>query len=116
MSTSSTNNESETFAEGARRLCADGTCIGLLDDGNRCKVCGLLDASAGDHNDNGDRGEDDAGRKSARMTAQLPTAEGLESVDGDAFDPARALCPDGACVGVIGAGGRCKVCGRNKEA
>ncbi len=24
----------------------------------------------------------------------------------------RQLCPDGACIGVIGANGRCKVCGR----
>lgn len=29
------------------------------------------------------------------------------------FDPAaRALCPDGACVGLIGADGRCGECGR----
>jgi hypothetical protein len=33
---------------------------------------------------------------------------------GDApFDPTRRkLCPDGACVGVIGEDGRCRVCGR----
>ncbi len=31
------------------------------------------------------------------------------------FDPARRkLCPDGACVGVIGADGRCGVCGRTE--
>jgi hypothetical protein len=29
------------------------------------------------------------------------------------FDPKRRrLCPDGACIGLIGADGRCKVCGR----
>jgi hypothetical protein len=28
------------------------------------------------------------------------------------FDPHRRLCPDGACIGVIGADGRCQVCGR----
>lgn len=28
------------------------------------------------------------------------------------FDPRRRLCPDGACVGVIGADGRCSVCRR----
>src|SRR5262245_3787888 len=27
----------------------------------------------------------------------------------------RRLCPDGACVGVIGADGRCKVCGRTDD-
>jgi hypothetical protein len=30
----------------------------------------------------------------------------------DAFNPAeRELCPDGACIGVIGPDGRCKECG-----
>jgi hypothetical protein len=28
------------------------------------------------------------------------------------FDPKRRLCPDGACVGVLGADGRCSVCQR----
>jgi hypothetical protein len=28
------------------------------------------------------------------------------------FDPHRGLCPDGACIGVIGSDGRCRVCGR----
>jgi hypothetical protein len=27
------------------------------------------------------------------------------------FDPKRRLCADDACIGVIGADGRCKVCG-----
>lgn len=27
------------------------------------------------------------------------------------FDPKRRLCPDGACVGIIGDDGRCTVCG-----
>lgn len=30
------------------------------------------------------------------------------------FDPAkRHLCPDGACTGLVGADGRCAVCGRD---
>ena len=29
------------------------------------------------------------------------------------FDPSkRRLCPDGACIGVVGDDGRCRVCGR----
>jgi hypothetical protein len=28
------------------------------------------------------------------------------------FDEDRHLCPDGSCIGVLGADGRCKVCGR----
>jgi hypothetical protein len=30
------------------------------------------------------------------------------------FNPARRLCPDGACVGVLGPDGRCSVCGRTE--
>jgi hypothetical protein len=29
------------------------------------------------------------------------------------FDPHRRLCPDGACIGVMGDDGRCRVCGRS---
>jgi hypothetical protein len=32
------------------------------------------------------------------------------------FDPNRRLCPDGACVGVIGPDGRCTVCARAENA
>jgi hypothetical protein len=33
----------------------------------------------------------------------------------DTFDPARRkLCPDGACVGVLGDDGVCRVCGRTE--
>jgi len=38
----------------------------------------------------------------------LPDSDG----DGGSFDPGRRLCPDGSCVGVIGADGHCGVCGR----
>jgi hypothetical protein len=31
----------------------------------------------------------------------------------ESFDPKRRLCPDGACIGVIGPDGRCGVCGRS---
>jgi hypothetical protein len=32
------------------------------------------------------------------------------------FDPNRQLCPDGACVGVLGPDGRCTVCVRTEAA
>jgi hypothetical protein len=28
------------------------------------------------------------------------------------FNPKRRLCPDGACIGIIGSDGRCGTCGR----
>jgi hypothetical protein len=30
-------------------------------------------------------------------------------------DEDRRLCPDGACIGLIGYDGRCKVCGRSAD-
>lgn len=32
------------------------------------------------------------------------------------FDPTRRLCPDGACVGVLGPDGLCSVCRRTESA
>jgi hypothetical protein len=32
------------------------------------------------------------------------------------FNPNRQLCPDGSCVGVLGADGLCNVCQRSKAA
>ncbi|HEY4058585.1 MAG TPA: hypothetical protein VGM39_18355 [Kofleriaceae bacterium] len=47
----------------------------------------------------------------ARSNASLDApADALEA------PPERELCPDGACVGVIGADGTCKVCGKAKDA
>lgn len=43
------------------------------------------------------------------MDASSPTP------NDDDFDPSRRrLCPDGACIGVIGEDGRCSVCGRTE--
>jgi hypothetical protein len=108
MSTSSTENK--TFDPSRRRLCPDGSCIGLLDEAGRCKECGQVAGAA--------RGPvpppipvDDPDDALEEMAAE-------ESSSGDeapAFDPNRRLCPDGSCVGVLDAGGRCGVCGRTAE-
>jgi hypothetical protein len=41
-----------------------------------------------------------------------------ERVEGEdePFDDDRDLCPDGACVGLLGPDGRCKVCGKEAPA
>jgi hypothetical protein len=108
----STSSESESFDPSRRRLCPDGACIGLLDDSGRCRECGLQAGQAG--------------------PADAPTAppdlesdgqpdldeqdDELEAADepGGGFDAKRRLCPDGDCLGVIGADGRCSVCGRTE--
>jgi hypothetical protein len=104
MSTSS--SKEEPFDASRRRLCPDGSCIGVLDQTGRCKVCGMTADG------------------SAPAAAAAPPSEPQEEVenepvraeaDGEGFDPRRRLCPDGSCVGVIGPDGRCKVCGRAGE-
>lgn len=99
----------ETFDPARRRLCPDGACIGLLDDGGRCKVCGReggpaspVEAGAPGPTEPRQEDEDDA-----RMSSD-------DTGDGEAFDSTRKLCPDGACIGVI-SDGRCSVCGRAEE-
>jgi hypothetical protein len=110
---SSTSKEDAFDAR--RRLCPDGACIGVLDQSGRCKVCGLNTGATG------------AASAVSPATAPEPIddpedathEEPMEAApldDGEtAFDPARRLCPDGSCTGVLGADGRCKVCGRTGE-
>lgn len=63
------------------------------------------DSDDQDDDDEGDEAEaDDAGDSDAAASASIPA--GWTS---------RQLCPDGACIGVIGPGGRCKVCGKRPD-
>ena len=85
-----------------RELCPDGSCIGLIGEDGRCKVCG--------------RAKDPASAQAReRVSAEMPSAESLEhDASDDAFeDDDRHLCPDGACIGLLGSDGKCKVCGRS---
>jgi hypothetical protein len=99
-----------------RRLCPDGACIGVVGDDGRCRVCGRsaggMDAApagfvpAGDGIDDGDLQDDeDEGD---------PVGE-PKAAAGAGFDPNRRLCPDGSCVGLIGADGVCNVCGQKAD-
>jgi hypothetical protein len=81
-----------------RKLCPDGACIGVIGDDGRCKVCGLAD--------------DGSIVAPAAAEAEVDAAGAIE---GDSpFDDDRELCPDGACIGVLGSDGKCKVCGRSR--
>lgn len=86
----------EGFEPARRELCPDGSCIGLVGADGRCKVCGTVSPSA----------------------VADPRRQGMVPTDGEE-DPAdqddRELCPDGACIGLIGDDGRCNVCGRPRE-
>jgi hypothetical protein len=122
----STSTEKQSFDPARRRLCPDGACIGLLDDAGRCKECGLVagtrPADAAPAAPAPDQGQpepeaqaqlddDDHGEASFAADGGADQAVG----DGARFDPARRLCPDGACLGVLGSDGRCPVCGRTAE-
>jgi hypothetical protein len=104
----STTTEKEKFDPSRRRLCPDGACIGLLDENGRCRECGQQGGGPG-----GapvivpDPPEDEE--------ADEPLEAAPEDGGSAGFDAGRRLCPDGACLGVIGAGGRCSVCGRTEE-
>jgi hypothetical protein len=104
-----------TFNPSERRLCPDGSCIGLVGADGRCRVCGRAsDGSAAvaqapvmvdDHWDEASGDDADS----------LAAGAGTSSADGEGgggFRPDRRLCDDGSCVGIIGAGDVCSVCGR----
>lgn len=103
-----------SFDARARRLCPDGACVGLIGPDGHCRVCGEADPDArnglgpeafagGCAQDQEDDGIDDGADSDAASHA--PIVEG-------GFDPNRRLCPDGACLGVVGPGGACNVCGQ----
>lgn len=84
-----------------RALCPDGACIGVLGDDGRCRVCGAV----------GDGSVVPIGSR-APIDDSAETTEARDDRDaGDGDEDDRRLCPDGACIGLIGSDGRCKVCG-----
>jgi hypothetical protein len=89
-----------------RRLCADGSCVGVLSDDGRCRVCGRTEAQAA-------AGEDSVSSDEPASYAAPTAAEPGAAASG--FDPKRRLCDDGSCVGVLGDDGACRVCGRRAE-
>ena len=86
-------DEGEDAAEiDDRELCPDGGCIGLIGDSGRCNVCGR-------------------GREASAKQAWENEGGAAGAIEADDDDEDRELCPDGSCLGLIGANGRCKVCG-----
>jgi len=99
------STESDKFDPSRRRLCPDGSCVGLLDESGRCKECGRTASGAVEPEAEPVWHETES---QGDEVAEVATADEA----GGGFDPRRKLCPDGSCVGVIGADGRCKVCGQ----
>jgi hypothetical protein len=113
---------SEGKFDSHRRLCPDGACIGVIGEDGRCKVCGRgaggKEAApgfvpAGDGRDAyGDEDEDEAEAEAGGTGAGAGTQKAAAP---GAFDPNRRLCPDGSCLGVLGADGVCNVCGQKAD-
>ena len=97
-----------------RRLCSDGSCVGVLGADGRCSVCHRSAGAGGESFDEGpDRAfggaPDEAPfEASADGRPVAPAADGATS----GFDPTRRLCDDGSCVGIVGTDGVCGVCGQ----
>jgi hypothetical protein len=113
-----------------RQLCPDGGCVGLIGKEGTCNVCGRVapnwgdertrglvapedaaptNGDAGDEGDDDDEYEDDPGDEG---DDEEGGEDGASNGDADGEWPERELCSDGACIGVIGADGLCKVCGK----
>ena len=89
------DGENEGDAAGDdRELCPDGGCIGLIGEDERCNVCGRIREAPPLHVWKTDGG-----------------ADGPPGVADEEDEDSRELCPDGSCIGLVGANGRCKVCG-----
>ena len=100
-----------------RRLCSDDACIGVIGAGNKCNVCGRPGPEGAPYRETpvsvvGEGSlEDDSGDEGEHLGESA-------SSSGDAadFDDERELCGDDACIGLIGADGRCKECGKPRAA
>jgi hypothetical protein len=86
--------EEEAFDEEQRELCSDGACTGVIGPDGKCKECGKS--------------------ISGEVSASPPGEPDFKAERGDHVfdDDDRALCPDGACIGLLNSQGICKVCGK----
>ncbi|HSS00109.1 MAG TPA: hypothetical protein VLM79_23795 [Kofleriaceae bacterium] len=122
-----------------RQLCPDGACVGVIGPDGTCKVCGRAAPNWGDERKRGliDPPDEDASEDDDDLDDDGLAADGSDGDEYDDDDDAaadddhghddgdraglsgssgewgdRRLCADGTCIGVLGADGRCKVCGR----
>jgi len=106
-----------------RQLCSDGACVGVIGSDGTCKVCGraapnwgderkrgLIEPAADDEDNNDENDEDDDEYEDDEEEADDEEAD--EAAASPEWEQ-RKLCPDDACIGVIGDNGMCKVCGRS---
>lgn len=102
----STDLNDQPFDPNQRRLCPDGSCVGVIGEDGKCKLCGTADP---------------AGPPAPSLSIVAPPSDEPNPVAAapadqaaaeGGFDPHRRLCGDDTCIGVLDEQGRCKVCGR----
>ena len=106
-------NDSNSSFNPRRKLCPDGTCVGIIADSGTCTVCGTSDAGATDSPlpfPLASDGLEEANieHDESVLENDEPAGENLPSD----FDPNRSLCSDDDCIGVIGEDTRCRLCGK----
>jgi hypothetical protein len=99
----------ETAFNPKRRLCPDGSCVGVLGPDGRCSVCERPAGAGGEVAESSADAWAPANNEASTDDAP-PTEMAAGATSG--FDPNRRLCDDGSCVGVVGADGICGTCGR----
>ncbi len=90
----------QEFDPSRRRLCPDGSCVGVIGDDGKCRECGRLDPDW-----TGERPSSTPAEAKPDISVPAPPKATPE------FDAERRLCPDGACLGLLGPDGRCNICG-----
>ena len=119
-----------------RAVCPDGACIGVIGPDGLCKVCGrvapnwgdernrgLVEDGATDDEDEDDDKDDEEGAEGEAEDDDAEDGDEAEAIDDEPHEnpeadvsayewSRRTLCPDGACLGVIGPKGTCTVCGK----
>jgi hypothetical protein len=110
-------SDSDSTFNPRRKLCPDGSCVGILGEDGKCTVCGTRDERATEspspvpHTSDVLNASDDASdieHDDLHIEHDEPDADNLPSD----FDPHRRLCSDDDCIGVIGEDNRCRLCGK----
>ena len=95
-----------------REVCPDGSCVGVIGSDGLCKVCGRAAQNWGDERTRGRVAEEPATDEPAAVAAERAKSPEPADDTADYEWSRRKLCPDESCVGVLGANGKCKVCGK----
>jgi hypothetical protein len=104
----------ETAFNPKRRLCPDGSCVGVIAADGRCSVCRRSAGSGGESRPPSSAESPDELRADGSGGDDAQATRSADAAP-SGFDPTRRLCDDGSCVGVVGADGVCGACGQKAQ-